>query len=128
MGATTTSSRSLPSALASSEWKDTASDNTVQEIKASSAKVHTVSINNESGTADVYVNMWDKSASPTLGTDDPDFILAALAGEKVDYHFRDVNGDDGCAVANKLYLATSNAPGVNAAPTGTAPQVTVLYT
>tara|TARA_A100000172_G_scaffold69382_1_gene49435 strand:+ start:504 stop:893 length:390 start_codon:yes stop_codon:yes gene_type:complete len=59
----------------------------VQAVTASATDVFAVVIDNSLNTAVSYLKCWDTTGSITIGTDNPNMVLKADAGVKVQYSF-----------------------------------------
>lgn len=117
------------SPLGASRAIDSAADATVVDLKASSAKVFAVSINNRNGNAECFVQLFNAaSGSVTLGSTAPMWGLPCPAGKRLTYWVRDVVANDGLASGSALSLAVVTGQGGSSAPTGTKPSVVVLFT
>lgn len=69
--------------LAASLFTDPDADATGEVVKASSAIVYAIEIDNEANTVSSYVKLYNRTTAPTVGTTDPDWVIEAPAGEKV---------------------------------------------
>jgi hypothetical protein len=117
MGSSTTSVVSTPTPLASSVAVDTASDATVNQLKASACKVHALVVNNSAGAQDVYVELWDLlGASVTIGTTIPTLWWLCKAGKRLVLSLRNLTDKDGLTFSTGLTMATVTSPGGNTSP------------
>lgn len=103
-----------PSALGTDKVSITAFDQNLQSLKGSSGTLHTLRIINSSNSVDAaYVKFYD-SASPTVGTTDPDFVFYAPKSADVKVAIL-----EGAAFSNamKAALLASGGTGGTKAPT-----------
>ncbi len=80
-------------------------------------KVFGIEVDNTGNTSDVFVKLWDAASSPTVGTTVPNAgILRVEAGKKQPFF---LNGPDGLAIADDLYVVcvTTGGTGGSTAPT-----------
>lgn len=96
MAGTTLSTATATGAAFSSVGQNSAENQTYSVLKASSAVLYKVAVDNTAGAGTVYEKLYD-SATPTVGTDGPEVIIPALAGQKTVVTFAKAGGSGGSA-------------------------------
>ena len=121
MAATPTTSVS-PTGLIT--WKDTDLDATVVAIKASSAVISLIDVDNSNNGAATYLCIWNSTATITIGTTVPDLVIIVPASTHISLPIpAGLTLGTGVQVACKTTGGTSGSTG----PTSDVP-VTIIYT
>jgi len=93
----------------------------VQAITASATDVYAVVIDNSLNTSASYLKCYDSTGSITIGTNNPQMILKADAGGKVQYSF-----DKGAPFATGIKAAVLTSKGT-AGTTAPSSEVTITF-
>lgn len=92
------------------EYNITDTDATVQQIAAADiATWFSVLIDNSDNSVTVYLKVLDAGSSPTIGTDEPDWVIAVPAGVKREFT---PNGAYGLTIDNDLFFWCVTGAGV----------------
>lgn len=67
--------------LAANLWTDADANESGEVVKASSAVIYAIEVDNEANTVSSYVKLYNMATAPTVGTTAPDWVIEVPAGE-----------------------------------------------